>query len=118
MAECVREGRVARGGAVLTVGVDAARVEGRLVSGELACPGWGGCLGPWGWARIRVLRGGARRGCCGAVAVAARRCGVAVVVGVGSVGRSSACAWLAGGWAQHQFALTRGQATLTPFAGS
>jgi hypothetical protein len=43
---------------VLTVGVDAARVEGRLVRGELACPGCGGCLGPWGWARTRVLRGG------------------------------------------------------------
>jgi hypothetical protein len=44
---------------VLTVGVDAVRVEGRLVRGELACPGCGGSLGPWGWARVRVLRGGA-----------------------------------------------------------
>jgi hypothetical protein len=57
LAECVREGRVARGGAVLTVGVDAARVEDRLVGGELGCPGCGGSLRPWGWARTRVLRG-------------------------------------------------------------
>src|SRR5690349_3051816 len=62
LAECVREGRVARGGAVLTVGVDAARVEDRLAGGELACPGCGGELRPWGWARARVLRdeGGSR----------------------------------------------------------
>jgi hypothetical protein len=44
---------------VLTVGVDAARVEDRLVGGGLACPGCGGELRPWGWARMRVLRGGA-----------------------------------------------------------
>lgn len=56
LAECVREGRVARGGAVLTVGVDAARVEDRLVEGELMCPGCGGSLRPWGWARTRMLR--------------------------------------------------------------
>jgi hypothetical protein len=43
---------------VLTVGVDAARVEERLVGGRLGCPGCGGVLGPWGWARVRVLRGG------------------------------------------------------------
>ncbi len=42
---------------MLTVGVDAARVEDRLVDGELACPGCGGELRPWGWARTRVLRG-------------------------------------------------------------
>jgi hypothetical protein len=41
---------------VLTVGVDAARVEDRLVDGRLACPGCGGELRPWGWARPRVLR--------------------------------------------------------------
>src|SRR5258705_6956981 len=58
LAEASREGRVARGGAVLTVGADAAWVEDRLGRGELACPGCGGRLGPWGWARARVLRGG------------------------------------------------------------
>lgn len=41
---------------MLTVGVDAALVEGRLARGELACPGCGGELRPWGWARRRVLR--------------------------------------------------------------
>lgn len=44
---------------MLTVGVDAGRVEMELVNGGLACPGCGGCLEPWGWARSRVLRGGA-----------------------------------------------------------
>jgi hypothetical protein len=42
---------------VLTVGVNSAEVEARLVSGGLACPGCAGSLGPWGWARSRVLRG-------------------------------------------------------------
>ena len=41
---------------MLTVGVDAARVEDRLVEGGLVCPGCGGELRPWGWARTRVLR--------------------------------------------------------------
>lgn len=51
-----REGRVAHGGAVLTVEVDPARVEVRLVRGELVCPDCSGVLRPWGWARSRVLR--------------------------------------------------------------
>jgi hypothetical protein len=42
---------------VLTVEADTASVESRLARGELTCPGCGGCLGPWGWARRRVLRG-------------------------------------------------------------
>jgi hypothetical protein len=42
---------------VLTVEADAARVEKRLVSGEISCPGCGGELRPWGWAGRRVLRG-------------------------------------------------------------
>lgn len=80
MAECVREGRVARGGAVRTVGVDVARVEGRLVDGGLVCPGCGGGLRPWGWARTRVLRDVA-----GSVVVRPRRsrcgsCGVSHVL--------------------------------------
>jgi hypothetical protein len=48
---------VARGGAVLTVEADAAAVEERLIDGRLSCPGCGAVLGPWGWARTRVLRG-------------------------------------------------------------
>lgn len=43
---------------MLTVEVDAVRVEDRLVDGGLGCPGCGGELRPWGWARRRVLRGG------------------------------------------------------------
>jgi hypothetical protein len=61
---------------VLTVGVDAARVEDRLAGGELACPGCGGVLRPWGWARTRLLRdqGGSlvmrpRRSRCGSCGV-------------------------------------------------
>jgi hypothetical protein len=41
---------------VLTVGANSAVVEVRLVAGGLACPGCAGSLGPWGWARSRVLR--------------------------------------------------------------
>ena len=43
---------------MLTVGANAVEVEGRLAGGELECPGCGGVLGRWGWARTRVLRGG------------------------------------------------------------
>src|SRR5437764_1924124 len=52
-----REGRVAHGGAVLTVGANPVEVEAGLMSGALACPGCAGSLGPWGWARTRSLRG-------------------------------------------------------------
>src|SRR6266480_4064965 len=54
---CIREGRVALGGAVLTVGANPVEVEARLVAGGLGCPACDGSLGPWGWARERLLRG-------------------------------------------------------------
>lgn len=42
---------------MLMVGNVAGAVENDLVGGELVCPACeGGRLGPWGWARIRVLR--------------------------------------------------------------
>ena len=41
---------------MLTVGVDAAAVERRLVTGELACPGCAGVLTGWGYARARAIR--------------------------------------------------------------
>lgn len=45
---------------MLMVGNDAGAVESDLAGGELVCPACdGGRLGPWGWARARVLR---RRG--------------------------------------------------------
>jgi len=59
---------------VLTVGLDAAEVEKDLCAGFLGCPvaGCGALLGPWGWARERLVRGAGRvlprRGRC-------RRCG-------------------------------------------
>lgn len=42
---------------MLTVGVDAAEVERRLVTGGLTCPECGGVLAGWGYARTRVIRG-------------------------------------------------------------
>ena len=58
---------------MLTVGMNQAEVERRLVAGELRCPGCGGVLARWGFARRRVLRKRVgsramrpRRGCCGA----------------------------------------------------
>jgi hypothetical protein len=41
---------------MLIVGVDEAVVERDLVAGVLACPGCGGVLARWGFARERVLR--------------------------------------------------------------
>lgn len=46
---------------MLTVGVDAAVVERRLVAGELTCPGCAGVLTGWGYARERVIRGKSER---------------------------------------------------------
>jgi transposase-like protein len=44
-----------------TVSGDPARVESELAAGTLACPGCGGQLAPWGWARQRQIgRGGQR----------------------------------------------------------
>ena len=41
---------------MLTVSPDPVVVESQLQAGELACPGCRGVVGPWGWARLRVLR--------------------------------------------------------------
>jgi hypothetical protein len=57
---------------VLTVEADVGSVERRLTAGGVSCPGCGGRLAPWGWARPRVLRGSGvttllvrpRRACC------------------------------------------------------
>jgi hypothetical protein len=101
---------------VLTVGANAVEVEGRLAGGELECPGCGGVLARWGWARTRVLRGGgglvrlrprrARCGGCGGTHVLLpvfallRRVDLAEVIGAalaakaaGAGARSIAAAW-------------------------
>ncbi len=101
---------------VLTVGANAAEVEGQLAGGELECPCCGGVLARWGWARARVLRGGqgpvrlrprrARCAGCGVshvllpVFVLARRVDLAEVIGAalaakaaGAGARSIAAAW-------------------------
>lgn len=54
-----RRGRAvldARRHPVVTVEADQVRVESRLLSGELDCPGCRGVLVPWGWARPRGVR--------------------------------------------------------------
>lgn len=43
---------------MLTVSPDSVVVEGQLQAGELVCPACEGSLGPWGWARRRVVRDG------------------------------------------------------------
>lgn len=42
---------------MLTVEGDQARVESRLVSGRIDCPGCSRGLRPWGWARPRRVHG-------------------------------------------------------------
>ena len=88
---------------MLTVGKDAAGVEGLLAAGRLGCPGCGGRLRGWGHARPRVLReaGGIgwrlrprRSRCAGCgcthvllpVSVLARRADVAGVIGAALAG--------------------------------
>lgn len=46
------------GAAVVTVSPDGVVVESQLLGGELGCPWCAGVLGPWGWARPRVVRAG------------------------------------------------------------
>lgn len=41
----------------MTVEADPVLVETRLVNGQLPCPGCGGLLRPWGWARARRVHG-------------------------------------------------------------
>lgn len=43
---------------MLTVSDDVSSVELDLTAGRVACPGCGGRLRPWGWARPRVIREG------------------------------------------------------------
>lgn len=84
---------------MLTVEVDVDRVEARLRAGQLLCPGCGGILTGWGFARGRWLRavGGRvrvrpRRARCGGCArthvllplvALARRADAAAVIGAG-----------------------------------
>jgi hypothetical protein len=108
---------------VLTVGKDGAAVERRLARGRLACPGCGGRLGPWGYARPRVLReqGMARQRlrprrarCAGCgrthvllpVSVLVRRADAAVVIGAALVAK-------AGGWGHRQIAVLLGRPAAT-----
>jgi hypothetical protein len=46
----------------MTVGLNVAVVESDLCAGRLGCPvvGCSGVLGPWGWARERIVRGAGR----------------------------------------------------------
>jgi hypothetical protein len=90
---------------VLTVGANAVEVEGRLAGGELECPGCGGVLARWGWARTRVLRGGRgpvtvrpRRARCGECGVShvllpvfalVRRADLAEVIGAALVAKAA-----------------------------
>jgi hypothetical protein len=43
---------------MLTVSDDPVSVELELQAGRVGCPGCGGRLRPWGWARVRVVREG------------------------------------------------------------
>lgn len=85
---------------MMTVSDDVSAVEIDLTEGGLACPGCGGVLAPWGWARSRRVRHGtgrelvwrrhrprrARCSACGAthvllaVSLAARRADAAAVI--------------------------------------
>lgn len=88
---------------MMTVGLDAAVVERDLRSGLLGCPELGceAVLGPWGWARERVVRGAGRllprrgrcRGCRRTqvllpASVLLRRADAVTVIGVALVAKA------------------------------
>lgn len=108
---------------MLTVGKDGAAVERRLAQGRLVCPGCGQRLGPWGYARPRVLReqGVARRRlrprrarCAGCgrthvllpVSVLVRRADAAVVIGAALVVKAA-------GWGHRRIAVWLGRPAAT-----
>lgn len=89
---------------MLTVGLDAVVVEKDLRAGGLGCPaaGCGAVLGPWGWARERVIRGLGRvhprrarcRGCQGTqvllpASVLLRRADAVTVIGAALLAKAS-----------------------------
>jgi hypothetical protein len=90
---------------MLTVETDAERVEERLRSGRLTCPGCSAALAGWGRARERTVRGEdgsvrlvpRRSRCTGCrathvllpVLVLARRADVAVVIGAGLAAKAA-----------------------------
>jgi hypothetical protein len=88
----------------MTVGLDGAAVETDLCSGRLGCPavGCGALLGPWGWARERLVRGsgwllprrGRCRGCRGTqvllpASVLLRRADAVTVIGIALLAKAS-----------------------------
>jgi hypothetical protein len=89
---------------VITVGLDGAAVEVDLRAGLLRCAatGCGAVLGPWGWARERVVRGAGRlrprrgrcRGCRRTqvllpASVLARRADAVTVIGAALLAKAS-----------------------------
>ncbi|MDP4015306.1 MAG: hypothetical protein Q8P38_11925 [Candidatus Nanopelagicales bacterium] len=89
---------------MITVGLDEAAVERDLRAGLLDCPdvGCGAVLGPWGWARERVVRGAGRlrprrgrcRGCGRTqvllpASVLLRRADAVTVIGVALLAKAS-----------------------------
>ncbi|MGH3573288.1 MAG: hypothetical protein ACRDUW_15875 [Pseudonocardiaceae bacterium] len=94
---------------MMTVGVDRAVVEAALLGGELGCPALGcrGRLGPWGWARGRIVRGEAggawlrpRRSRCGQcrvthvllpASVLLRRADAVTVIGAALLAKAGGC---------------------------
>jgi hypothetical protein len=87
----------------MTVGLEGAAVENDLCSGRLGCPvvGCGALLGPWGWARERLVRGsgwllprrGRCRGCRGTqvllpASVLLRRADAVTVIGIALVAKA------------------------------
>lgn len=108
---------------MLTVGKDLVGVERRLVEGRLGCPECGRRLGPWGYARPRVLRGEGvvrwrlrprRARCAGCrrthvllpVVALVRRADAAVVIGAALVAKAA-------GWGHRQIAARLGRPAAT-----
>jgi hypothetical protein len=92
----------------MTVGLDGAAVETALGGGLLCCPaaGCGGLLGPWGWTRVRLVRGvgrlrprRARCGRCRATQVLLpanvllRRADAVTVIGAALLARAGGCGY-------------------------
>ena len=99
---------------MLTVGLDASAVENDLCAGLLGCPATtcGAMLGPWGWARERLVRGAGRlrprRGRCGGcrrtqvllpASVLLRRADAVMVIGEALVAKAGGAGhrWIAAG---------------------
>lgn len=102
---------------MLTVSGGRGVVESQLQAGELGCPACAAGLGPWGWARPRVVRAGDRMVWLWPRRARCRGCGVTQVLLPVTVLLRRADVAAVIGWALERAALGWGQRAIAVAVG-